>query len=146
PQQIWRRVYKSNRSGHPVPVEDYTWIYEASAKAVGFRVPLPERLARVKPGHVKAACYPDGGWRLRGAIVAAVLVAREDGAHPLRRAAAKDPGLLELLDEVAAKAGEAIHAGTERPSLQSALPVVADVHRAVGLLSGLGQPLDSARA
>jgi hypothetical protein len=143
PRQAWRRVYTDRR-----PVEDEVYcqgVYEASAKAVGFRVPLPEALARVKPNHVKAACYPDGGWRLRGAIIAALLAARDDARHPLRRAAAREPGLLELLDDVATKAGGAVHAGAERPSLPSVLPVVADVHRAVGLLSGLGQPLDSAR-
>lgn len=143
PRQVWRRVYTDRR-----PLEDEVYcqgVYEASAKAVGFSVPLPEALARVKPNHVKAACYPDGGWRLRGAIVAAVLAARDDRSHPLRRAATREPKLLELLDDVAKKAGGAIHAGDERPSLQSVLPVVADVHRAVGLLSGLGQPHDSAR-
>lgn len=142
PRLVWRRVYTERR-----PVEDEAYcqsVYEASAKAVGFHVPLPEALARVKPNHVKAACYPDGNWRLRGAIIAAVLAARDDRAHPLRRAAAKEPRLLELLDGVA-KAGGAVHAGAERPSLQSVLAVVADVHRAVGLLSGLGQPLVPAR-
>jgi hypothetical protein len=142
PRQVWRHVYTDRR-----PVEDYVYcqgVYEASAKAVGFHVPLPEALASVKPNHVKAACYPDGNWRLRGAIIAAVLAARDDRAHPLRRAAAQEPKLLELLDGVA-RAGGAVHAGAERPSLQSVLPVVSDVHRAVGLLSGLGQPLDSAR-
>jgi hypothetical protein len=143
PRQVWRRVYTDGR-----PVEDDIYrqgVYEASAKAIGFNVPLPEALARVKPNHVKAACYPDGNWRRRGAIIAAVLAARDDRAHPLRRAAAQEPKLLELLDGVA-RAGGAVHAGAERPSLQSVLPVVADVHRAVGLLSGLGQPLDSGRS
>lgn len=142
PRQVWRRVYTDRR-----PVEDDVYcqgVYEASAKAVGFAVPLPEALARVKPSHVKAACYPDGNWRLRGAIIAAVLAARDDRAHPLRRAAAQEPKLLELLEGVA-RAGGAVHAGAERPSLQSVLLVISDVHRAVGLLSGLGQPLDSAR-
>ena len=136
PRQVWRRVYADHR-----PVEDEVYcqgVYEASAKAVGFHVPLPEALARVKPNHVKAACYPDGNWRLRGAIVAAVLAARDDRVHPLRRAAAQEPKLLELLDGVA-RAGGAVHAGADRPALQSVLSVVADVHRAVGLLSGLGQ-------
>ncbi|NOU32097.1 MAG: hypothetical protein HOO96_29690 [Polyangiaceae bacterium] len=144
PRQVWRRVYTDRR-----PVEDEVYcqsVYEASAKAVGFRVPLPEALARMKPNHVKAACYPDGSWRLRGAIVAAVLAARDEPGHPLRRAATHEPRLLDLLDNVAKKAGGAVHAGAERPSFQSVLPVVADVHRAVGLLSGLGQPLDSARS
>lgn len=142
PRHVWRRVYTDRR-----PVEDEVYcqaVYEASAKAVGLHVPLPEALARVKPSHVKAACYSDGNWRLRGAIIAAVLSARDEHAHPLRRAAAQEPKLLELLDGVA-RAGGAVHAGAERPSRQSVLPVVADVHRAVGLLSGLGQPLDSAR-
>ena len=143
PRQVWRRVYTDRR-----PVEDEAYcqgVYEASAKAVGFRIPLPEGLARVKPNHVKAACYPDGGWRLRGAIVAAVLAARDDRAHPLRRAATQEPKLLELLEDIAKKAGGAVHSGAERLSFLSVLPVVADVHRAVGLLSGLGQPIDFAR-
>jgi hypothetical protein len=142
PHQVWRRVYTDRR-----PVEDDVYcqgVYEASAKAVGFDVPLPEALARVKPNLVKAACYPDGTWRLRGAIIAAVLTARDDRAHPLRRAAAQEPKFLELLDGVA-RAGGAVHAGAERPSLQSVLSIVADVHRAAGLLSGLDQPLASAR-
>jgi hypothetical protein len=142
PRLVWRRVYTERR-----PVEDEVFcqsVYEASAKAVGFHVPLPEALARVKPNHVKAACYPDGNWRLRGAIIAAVLAARDDRAHPLRRAAAQEPRLLELLDGVA-KAGGAVHAGAERPSLQSILTIITNIHRAVGLLSGLGQPLVPAR-
>ncbi len=142
PRQVWRRVYTDRG-----PVEDAVYcqgVYEASAKAVGFHVPLPEALARVKPNLVKSACYPDGNWRLRATIIAAVLAARDDRAHPLRRAAAQEPKLLEILDGIT-KAGGAVHASAERPSLQSVLPVVADVHRAVGLLSGLGQPLDSAR-
>lgn len=137
PRQAWRRVYTDRR-----PVEDEAYcqsVYEASAKAIGFHVPLPEALARVKPNHVKAACYPDGNWRLRGAIIAAVLAARDDRAHPLHRAAAQEPRLLDLLDAVA-KAGGGVHAGAEPPSLQSALAIAADVHRAVGLLSGFGQP------
>jgi hypothetical protein len=135
PRNVWQRVYTARR-----PVEDAVYcqgVYEASAKAVGFCVPLPEALARVKPNHVKAACYADGGWRLRGAIVAAVLAACDDREHPLRRVATHEPRLLELLDDVAKRAGAAVHAGAERPSLQSVLSVVADVHRAVGLLSGL---------
>ena len=142
PQQVWRRVYSNRR-----PVEDDLYcqtVYEASAKVVGFHVPLPDALTHVKPSHVKAACYPDGNWRLRAAIIAAVLAARDDRTHPLRRAAAQDPKLLHLLDGVA-QAGGAVHAGAERLSFRAASRVVADVHRAVGLLCGLGQPFDSAR-
>lgn len=142
PGQVWRRVYADRR-----PVEDDVFcrdVYEASARFVGFHVPLPEALARVRPNHVKSACFPDGNWRLRAAIIAAVLAARDNRSHPLRRAAAQEPRLLDLLDGVA-RAGGAVHAGAQRPSLQSVLPVVADVHRAVGLLSGLGPPLDFVR-
>jgi hypothetical protein len=48
---------------------------------------------------------------------------------------------------VATAAGEAVHAGDAELTLQSVLPVIASVHRAVGLLSGLGlpQPLVSPR-
>ncbi len=142
PRQVWRRVYADRR-----PVEDEVYcqsVYEESAKAVGFHVPLPDALARVRPNHLKAACYPDGNWRLRGAIIAAVLTARDDFAHPLRRAASQEPRLLELLDGVA-KAGGAVHASAEHLSLPPARHVVADVFRAVGLLSGIGEPHVSAR-
>jgi hypothetical protein len=144
PRDVWRRVYARG-----VPVEDrdyYGRVYEASAQAVGFRVPLPAALAGVKPNQVKAAGYRDG-WRLRAAIVAAVLAARDDRSHPLRRAAAQEPELLSQLDAVATAAGEAVHAGDAELTLQSVLPVIASVHRAVGLLSGLGlpQPLVSPR-
>lgn len=143
PRDVWRRVYAQGR-----PVQDKAYcerVYEESAKSVGFHVPLPRALAGVRPGDVKSAADYQKGWRLRAAIVAALLAARDDRSHPLRRAATQEPLFLELLESVAARAGEAVHAGAERPSLQSVLPVVADVHRAVGLLSGLGHSLDSAR-
>jgi len=143
PGQVWHRVYSERR-----PVQDTAYcrgVYEASANAVGFCVPLPDALANVRPNHVKAACYPDGGWRLRGAIIAAVLAARDDKAHPLRRAAIQEPRLLNLLDDIATKAGGAVHAGEEGPSLRSVLPLVADVYRAVALLSGLSLPNEAAR-
>lgn len=143
PGEVWRRVYADRR-----PVEDSAYcqrVYEASANAIGLRVPLPNELARVKPSQVRASCHPDGGgWRLRPTIVAAVLAARDNTAHPLRRAAAKEPMLLDVLNNVASEAGAAVHNGAA-PSLQSVPRVVADVYRAVGLLSGLDQPLDSTR-
>lgn len=135
PRDVWRRVY--TRSG---PVEDrayYGHVYEASARTIGFRVPLPAALAGVKPNQVKSACYGEG-WRLRGAIVAAVLAARDNRSHPLRHAAAQEPDLLSQLDAVATAAGEAVHAGDTELTLQRVLPVIASVCRAVGLLSGLG--------
>lgn len=134
PRQVWRRVYTDRK-----PVEDpvyYEGVYESSAKTIGFRTPLPEALARVKPNLVKAACYPDGGWRLRGAIIAAVLSARDDRSHPLHRAASEEPALLDLLDGVAT-AGGALHSGAKPQSLEETLRIVANVHRAVGLLAGL---------
>lgn len=135
PGDVWRRVYTDRG-----PVQDRTYchgVYEASAKAVGFNVPLPEPLARVRPNHVKAACYPGGGWRLRGAVIAALLAARDDARHPLRLAAAREPKLLNCLEKIASKAGDAVHAGEQRLSTSSVLPVVADAHRAVGLLFGI---------
>ena len=137
PGQIWKRVYKQDR-GRNVPIEDFGWYYEAAAKSVGFNIPLPQSLAGVLPNHVKAACYPSGGWRLRGAIIAALLAARESNLHPLRNAAAKEPDLLKLLNEVA-EAGGAVHAGAPASSVESVRPVVAKVYRAVGLLFGLGK-------
>jgi hypothetical protein len=144
PRDVWKRVYAQ---GKPVEDRDYfARVYETSAQTAGFRVPLPGALAAVRPNQVKAACYRDG-WRLRGAIVAAVLAARDNLSHPLRRAAAEEPDLLMHLDAVAAAAGEAVHAGDTALTLDLVQPLIASVHRAVGLLSGLGtsQPIVSAR-
>ena len=138
PRNVWRRVYA--RGKHVEDPAYWERVYEESAKAVGFSVPLPKALARVKPNDVKSAADYPNGWRLRGATIAALLAARDDYEHPLRQAASQEPKLLELIDDVAKKAGRAVHAGAERPSVQSVLPIVADVYRAVGLLSGLGQP------
>jgi len=143
PRGVWRRVYAQGR-----PVQDKAYcegVYEKSAKSIGLHVPLPRALAGVRPSDVKSAADYQKGWRLRAAIVAALLAACDDRSHPLRRAATQEPMFLELLDSIAARAGEAVHAGAERPSLQSVLPVVTDVYRAVGLLSGLGHSLDSTR-
>ena len=142
PGRVWQRVYTDRG-----PVTDNTFcrnVYEASAEAIGLHVPLPNALASVKPNQVKAACYPDSTWRLRPSIIAAVLAARDDPAHPLRRAAAEEPKLLDLLNDVA-NAGGAIHAGVGQHTLSSVQPVVDDVYRAVRLLFDLGQPHVSAR-
>jgi hypothetical protein len=144
PRDVWRRVYAQ---GKPVEDRDYfARVYETSAQTAGFRVPLPAALAAVRPNQVKAACYRDG-WRLRGAIVAAILTARDNPSHPLRGAAALDPDLLMHLDAVATAAGEAVHAGDTAVTLDLVQPLIASVHKAVGLLSGLGmsQPIVSAR-
>jgi hypothetical protein len=143
PQQVWRRVYADHK-----PVHDTHYcrdVYEASARLIGFASPIPARFANVKPNHVKAACYPEGSWRLRAAIIAAVLSARDDAAHPLHAAAANEPDLLPLLDSVIDVAGNAVHASMAPPSLDVALAAAADVQRAVHLLSGLGQRLANAR-
>lgn len=136
PHGVWRSVYDGRG-----PATDEEWcrgVYEASATSVGFRTPLPRALAYVRPNHVKAACYPDGRWHLRGAIIAAVLGAARERDHPMRRAAARDPGLLHRLDDILGVAGGAVHASAERFTYPAIEPVVMDVLGVVGLLSGLG--------
>jgi hypothetical protein len=144
PRDAWRRLYSK---GRPVEDRDYSaGVYESSAKAIGFHMPLPKALAGVIPQHVKGVCSGQT-WRLRAAIVTAVLAARDDLSHPLRRAATEEPALLSHLDNVASAAGEALHAGTGDLEIDSVLRVIAAVQRAVGLLTGLSvsQPTVEAR-
>lgn len=142
PRDVWRRLYAHGR-----PIEDRRYvaeIYDASARAVGFSVPLPRALADVPPNHVKAAGYADS-WRLRGAIVAAVLAARDNRGHPLRGAAAAEPDLLSQLDAVARAAGEAVHGGGDVLVPEIVFAVIDTVHRSIGLLTGLAASLPTGK-
>lgn len=139
PGDVWRLFYCKKKSGKYGPVEDQDWVsavYEARAAALGFKTPLPAALAGTRPNHVKAACY-ESGWRLRAAIVAAMMVATDQPDHPLVRAAKRRPELIEDLDRVAAMAGEAIHAGDSSLELAAISPVIDSVYRSVAILGGI---------
>ena len=102
--------------------------------ALGFKTPLPAAVAGTRPNHLKAACF-ESGWRLRGAIVAAMIAATDLPMHPLVKAAKRRPELIEDLDGIAAIAGDAIHAGDGSLELSSISPVIESVYRSVAILA-----------
>ena len=138
---VWRQVYFTDRSGKSRPVQDLEYVegvYEEHARRLGFNTPLPEALSRTRPNHLKAACH-GSGWRLRGAVVAALMVASGNPDHPLWMVARQRPHLLEELDRVASAAGDAVHAGDGGVDLAAVKQVVESVHQAFASLGGLSR-------
>lgn len=105
---VWRSFYADDR-----PVADHDYVrrmYDDAAKAVGFISPIPQSLREVSPAVLRSVAE-NGSRRLRPMIMAAVLRARDDKAHPLRRAARRNPRMLEEIEVIAKEAGDAAHAG-----------------------------------
>jgi hypothetical protein len=139
PGDVWRHVYFKDKNGKDCPVQDQVYVsgvYEARAATLGFKTPLPTALARTRPSHVKAACF-ESGWRLRGAIIAAVMAATDQPNHPLVQAAKRRPELIEDLDRVAVIAGGAIHAGDGSLELAAISPVIESVYGSIAILGGI---------
>jgi hypothetical protein len=137
PGDVWRHVYFKDKNGKYRPVQDQVYVsnvYETRAAALGFKTPLPVAVAGTRPNHLKAACFTSG-WRLRGAIVAAIIAATDQPIHPLVQAAKRRPELIEDLDAIAAIAGDAIHAGNGSLELSSISPVIESVYRSVAILA-----------
>ena len=139
PGDVWRKVYFRDKKGRYSPVQDQVYVtevYRAHAAELGFKTPLPDAVAGTRPNHLKAACY-QSGWRLRGAIVAAMITATHQPSHPLVRAAKSRPELIEDLDRVATMAGDAIHAGSGSLELAAISSVIESVYRSVAILGGI---------
>ena len=85
-------------------------LIEDMATNVGFDVPLPETLTSVKRGKVQSAEQSLRG-SLRPLLLAALLAADREDAHPLRGAARARPDLLERLDALASARDRAAHDG-----------------------------------
>jgi hypothetical protein len=148
-RRVMEAVFEEMRRQHPT---DGVWrplatdqaynrgIYEATARALGLEVPLPRALAAVKQDKVRGVSGQGGAWQLRPMVVAALLAARSDTRHPLRRAARQQPRLLHELDDISDKAGTAIH-GRARQQLEPGLVIdmVQRTWRVVDLLVGPGE-------
>jgi hypothetical protein len=132
-RDAWRRVYIGGK-----PLQDpetYRDIYDAAAGNIGLEVPLSERLRNTRPNNVKAAAYPNGG-QLRGQIVAALLAARDDLAHPFRRVAGDRPTVLHELDEILDACNPAAHVGGGPVPVAEALTTADHAFTLIGLLMG----------
>lgn len=139
PGDVWRHVYCHNRQGKygPHPDRDYiSGVYEARAAKLGFKTPLPKAISRTKPSALRDACS-GSGWRLRGAIVAAIMAATDEPNHPLVRAAKRRPELVEELDWIAEMGGGGSHGSGSVYDLEAISPVIDSVYRSVSVLGGI---------
>jgi hypothetical protein len=100
-------------------------LLNALAGQLGFTKPIPRSISRVKPGGVRRAAE-NGGGTLGQRVVVALLTARADNDHPLRKAAAKAPDLLERLGDVIKLRNQSAHDTTGTLTQQ-------DVSRQVGI-------------
>ena len=107
-----------------------------AATTVGLQ-PIPEPMLRVPRKQVRAVCDFDDAWRLRPLVVATLLRARDEEQHPLRAAAAKAPDLLERIDDVTARSGEAVHDNDRELTLREVDRCVEDTLVIVGWMLGL---------
>ena len=84
--------------------------YRSAALSLGF-ASLPNPLEQVPPNQLRAVTDYANSWRLRPLVMATLLGARDDPAHPMRAAATRTPDLLNLIESVASLAGAASHHG-----------------------------------
>lgn len=131
----WQKLYLEDR-----PLTEEVLVrahYERAAQDVGFVAPIPDRLAGVQPGQVRAACQSTESWRLRPLIMATLLCAAapEQSLHPLRYAARKEPRFLVEVDQLAELCGAAAHAGRDPLDSGRVYQAVDQTYRIVELLS-----------
>lgn len=134
--QAYRRLYSGDR-----PVRDRAFresVFEGSASEIGFKTPLPSHFKTANPLHVKSAGSGDG-WRLRPAIMAALLAARDDVSHPLRRAAEVWPDLFDDLDNLVSTLHGAAHDSGDVITVDRASAAIESVFHVVATLFDLSQ-------
>ena len=145
---IWKRVYVARvdrRTGRERHVQQqdrgvYSATYEGAFRSLGFADPVPDTLLNVKPGHIRSVADYNAHWRLRPLVTATALAAQRDPSHPLASAAARSPGLLVAIDEIATAGGGAGHAHGASLSVDEAEQHVDKVYDTVAILLGLDRP------
>lgn len=101
PSDTWRVFVTADRNYREE-------LLNALAGQLGFTKPIPKSISRVNPGGVRRAAE-NGGGTLGQWVVIALLTARADDNHPLRKAAAKAPDLLQRLGEVVNLRNQSAH-------------------------------------
>lgn len=131
---VWKKLYVNGK-----PNSDREFIRELlnrAADKIGFQTPIPSAIANVKPGQIKSVADYDDNWRLRPAVIAAILAASEQPEHPLYAAAKTEALLLEQIEEIIKAAGESVHAGDGKLEIASVQEMVDKVYGMVKLLLG----------
>ena len=115
-QRAAERAFLEIKDAHPphVPVgsdeELNEALFDGLARTLGFDVPLPPSLTRVRRGKVIHAAEQGTG-SLRALVLLALLGAAGVPDHPLARAAGQEPRLLHKLDDLARTRDSVAHEG-----------------------------------
>ena len=125
---VWRKLSREDAGVNASKLQ-------AAAKQIGLN-PLPDAMTRVSQRQVLAVSDHDDAWRLRPAVAATLLRAKDAPEHPLAKAAAKDVTVLERVERVAVHGGRATHENREEPEEVLEL-VVQDTLDVCGLLLDL---------
>lgn len=125
---VWRKLSREDAEVNASKLQ-------AAAKQIGLN-PLPDAMTRVSQRQVLAVSDHDDAWRLRPAVAATLLRAKDAPEHPLARAAAKDATVIERVERVAMHGGRATHENREEPEEVLEL-VVQDTLDVCGLLLDL---------
>ncbi len=149
--EVWKRLYverNDKKTGRKRLVQQQDRrlsraILQSAATAVGFESPCPKALLNVRPGHVRSVAEFGDNWRLRPLVMATVLAAQDDTAHPLRRAASNSPVLLLRIDQVAEIGAKAGHAGTKESNFDVLERTVEMTYGIVANLTGLSLVSDA---
>ena len=126
---VWRKLTREDADLNASKLQ-------AAAKQIGLNA-MPAAMSRVTQGQVRAASDRGDTWRLRPLVVATLLRARDDPTHPLARAAAKDPTLLERIERVAVHGGKAVHENDREVPEGTFERIVQDTLDVCGLLLDL---------
>ena len=126
---VWRKLTREDAQVNASKLQ-------AAAKQIGLN-PLPTAMTRVSQRQVLAVSDHDDAWRLRPAVVAALLRAKDAPEHPLAKAAAKDPTVLERIERVAVHGGKAAHENDREVPEGTLERIVQDTLDVCGLLLDL---------
>jgi len=117
-------------------------VLRGAAKRLGL-AEIPPALTRVTHGQVRAVSNYGDAWRLRALVVATMLRASDDAAHPLGKAARRAPDVLSKIERITALAGNAAHDGTHGLALSIVSVCVEETLAIIALLLNLpARPLD----
>ena len=141
---VWKRVYvkKTDRRTGRKWLEQQRdkglnrAVFLGAAKMVGFGSSVPESLLHVTPGQIRSVSERGEHWRLRPLVMATILAAQEDTAHPLRSTAVSSPALLQSIDEVAEVGAAAGHAGSGESNFELLERIVQTTYEIVAALIG----------
>lgn len=117
-QRAAERALLEVKDAHPPTAQlakDETFnemLLEELARALGFEVPLPPSLIRVRRGKIVHA-FEHGSGSLRALLLLALFGTAGVSEHPLARAARVDPRLLHRLDDLATTRDRSAHEGVD---------------------------------